>query len=324
MKSLSLEEFSQASDRFDRLVMQSPDVDLFCSSSSWVLPAAEALMPGRDPWIWEGPEGFVAMMRGMHPDGWHYLEPLESMWGLASPLISPEPAVLVAAFTQLARRYEADWELLLIGGVVQGSVAYDSLIKSMGSRYRLRLGRATQRHCASLEGGLEGFLSRRSRKFRANLRRDQRTAAQAGVVFEQADGPELDPAALYERILRVERQSWKGMRGVGIDQGQMRDFYAQMVRQLLPIGALRVLFARLGDQDVSYILGGVLGDTFRGLQFSYVHQHRDLALGNLSQVAMIERLAGEGVVYYDLGSDIEYKARWGEGGMRTVTLVVYR
>ncbi|RME21807.1 MAG: DNA polymerase I, partial [Deltaproteobacteria bacterium] len=31
--------------------------------------------------------------------------------------------------------------------------------------------------------------------------------------------PHLDPAALYERILNVERRSWKGRRGVGIDTG---------------------------------------------------------------------------------------------------------
>jgi len=180
-----------------------------------------------------------------------------------------------------------------------------------------------QRHCASLEGGVEGFVSRRSRKMRANLRRARRKTQAAGVTFEEADLTR-GSKEIYDRIIEIEMQSWKGLSGVGIDSGHMHDFYDEMVARLHAADALRVLFAREGGRDAAYILGGVLGDTFRGLQFSYIQELEELSLGNICQLEMVDRLVTEGVLNYDLGSDIEYKARWGESGLKTTTLVVFK
>ena len=189
-------------------------------------------------------------------------------------------------------------------------------------RYQVRIGSSMKRHCASLEGGVDGFVSRRSRKFRANLRRAQRRADGVGLTFENADGAR--PAEVYERMLRIEVESWKGLNGVGIDTGRMRSFYARMVQRLSAAGAMRVTFAQVEGQDAAYILGGVFGETFRGLQFSYLERHRDLSLGNLLQLAMIERLFEQGISNYDLGSDIDYKKKWGESGLKTQTMVIFR
>ena len=49
----------------------------------------------------------------------------------------------------------------------------------------------------------------------------------------------------------------------------MFDFYQRALPRLAARGALRLSFARDGERDVGYVLGGVLGDTYRGLQLSY-------------------------------------------------------
>jgi CelD/BcsL family acetyltransferase involved in cellulose biosynthesis len=87
-------------------------------------------------------------------------------------------------------------------------------------------------------------------------------------------------------------------------------------------GALRGLFARKDGQDVGYLLGGVFHDTFRGLQFSYDARLAHLSLGNLMQVEMVSRLEGQGLSWYDLGSEVEYKKQWGEAGLETLMFVV--
>lgn len=324
MDALTLAQFEQDTDAYDALVMQTPHTDAFCSSSFWLLPAAQTLMSERDPWIWRAPEGYIALMRGQHPDGWDYLEPLEAMWMLNNPLIGPNPIALADRLVALLHQLRDEWDLLLLGGMTTDSPVFHHLIRVLAPSHQLRMGRAMKRHCASLEGGLDGFLSRRKRKFRANLRRAWRDATALNLEVEHCDDPDQDPDALYARIQAIEALSWKGQGEVGINVGRMRDFYAAMLHRLIPAGALRATFLRHQGRDIAYIFGGVVGDTFRGLQFSFDDAYRSNGIGNIAQLHMIERLAHEGLAWYDLGSDIEYKRRWGEAGLKTSTLVVFR
>jgi CelD/BcsL family acetyltransferase involved in cellulose biosynthesis len=131
-----------------------------------------------------------------------------------------------------------------------------------------------------------------------------------------------DAEALYARILAIETRSWKGEDGVGIHQGPMNRFYADMLPRLAARGRQRTLFARLGDQDVAYCLGAVFDGEYRGLQFSYDREHRALSLGSLLQYHQIVELTAEGVHRYDLGQDMDYKRRWAEEEFETVLLVL--
>jgi CelD/BcsL family acetyltransferase involved in cellulose biosynthesis len=71
------------------------------------------------------------------------------------------------------------------------------------------------------------------------------------------------------------------------------------------------------------VLGGIFGDTFRGLQLSYHADHRAFELGNVAQIETIAALCAEGVAQYDLGTEMPYKARWAPPGLTTVTLAVF-
>jgi hypothetical protein len=75
----------------------------------------------------------------------------------------------------------------------------------------------------------------------------------------------------------------------------MRDFYARMLPRLAARGALRCVFARRDGEDVGYLCGGLAGDLFRGLQFSFDDRLRALGLGNALQLEAIEALTQEGV-----------------------------
>ena len=128
-------------------------------------------------------------------------------------------------------------------------------------------------------------------------------------------------SALYPRILAIESRTWKSASGNGADTGSMRAFYADMLPRLAARGGLRVLLVQRDGEDLGYLHGGVVGDHFRGLQVSFDERVRDLSLGNLLQREMIARLCEEGCASYDLGTRSEYKRRWAEEGLQTITVL---
>jgi hypothetical protein len=182
------------------------------------------------------------------------------------------------------------------------------------AHHELRLGPTLRRHVASLEGGLDGYLARRGRKLRENLRRATRRANALGLTFEAG--------GTLERAVAVERRSWKGAAGTGILVPEMRAFYEVILARLGP--RTRLLFARRDGEDLGYILGGVRDGCYRGFQFSYDQRMRHVSLGGLLQLEQIAALATEGVLVYDMGIDLPYKRRWADAPVDTVTLAVVR
>jgi CelD/BcsL family acetyltransferase involved in cellulose biosynthesis len=259
----------------------------------------------------------------VHPAGFPYIEPVELAWGLASPLVGRDAEALAAEVVAVlaARR---DWQLAILSGITSGGPQRRALERALPPRWERRRGTPTIRHVASLDGGVDGFLARRSRELRKTLRKGQRIAADAGVTFESVRVPAAEAGALYDRIQRVEQHSWKSREGVGIGAGPMRAFYGEMLPRLCARGQQRVIFARAKDRDVGYILGAVFEGEYRGLQFSYHDEYAHLGLGGLLQYRQVVELCGEGVARYDLGTEMDYKRRWAEDVMETEMLVLVR
>lgn len=316
-------DIAAVADDFDREIAVTPAIDRFCSSSAWILSAAAALMPPRAPFSFRGKHGYFAAARGVHPAGFPYIEPIELAWGLASPLVGADAQALVEEVVPVltARR---DWQLAILAGMTASGPQRRALEKVMPGRWERRRGTPTVRHVASLDGGVDGFLSRRSRELRKSIRKSLRAATERGVTFESVRVSAEDADALYERIQNVEATSWKAREGVGISTGSMRAFYGHMLPRLCQLGQQRTMFARCGDRDVGYILGAVSLGEYRGLQFSYDDDFSALGLGGLLQYHQIVALVDEGVERYDLGTEMDYKRRWAEDIMETEMLVLVR
>ena len=325
MERLTLAELERRADELDRAALEAAEIDRFCSSSAWILPAASALMPPGASWVHLGAGGFFTAVRRRH-GARRVIEPLEASWGLASALVAPRPEPLVTEVADLLRAREAEWDLLVLAGMPVESALLEATARRLGGRYRLGLGPTTRRHVASLEGGLDGFLSRRARRVRKTVRQAERRAAGLGIRFEEGRaGSAAEADRLFDRALSVERRSWKGQGGIGLDTDGFREFYRVMARRLAATGRLRVLLARQDGEDVAYVLGAVFGDTYRGLQFSFDDRLRALGLGNLAQVRQVAALAAEpAVTRYDLGTGGDYKADWAEQAVDSVVLVAGR
>ena len=321
VEPISLAELEAQAGEIERLALATPDIDAFCSSPSWILPAAAALMPPSEPFLFRAEAGFLATCLRVHEEV-RVLEPLEAMWGLASPLVGSQPEPLAAAAVEVFRSLESTWDALILTGLMADSALLQALVVRLGSRYRIMLGPETIRHVASLAGGADGFLARRTRGTRKSLRQSERRAAGAAITFAEAEARDAAGAdRLFERILAVEQKSWKGRAQIGLDTPGMREFYQLMARRLAVAGRLRVLFARRGDEeDVGYVLGAVFGDTYRGLQFAFDDRFRAVGLGNLSQLEQVRRLE-PAIVRYDLGTGGDYKRAWAEDVVTSVALI---
>jgi hypothetical protein len=316
-------DLAAIADDFDREVARTPAIDRFCSSSAWILAAAGALMPPRASFSFRGQHGYFAAMRGVHPAGFPYVEPVELAWGLASPLIGSDAAALVDEVVPVlaARR---DWQLAILSGLTVAGPQRRALDATLPARWERRRGQPTVRHVASLEGGIDGFLSRRSRELRKSLRKALRAAHTDGLTFESVRVPEAGARALYDRIQAIEASSWKAREGVGIHAGPMRGFYGAMLPRLCAMGQQRTIFARKADRDVGYILGAMFEAEYRGLQFSYDDEAARHGIGGLLQYHQVVELCAEGVHRYDLGTEMDYKRRWAEDTMETEMLVLVR
>lgn len=316
-------DLAQAADDFDLEVFRTPSIDRFCSSAAWILAADRALMPPRAAYSFRSRHGYFAARRGTHPDGFPYIEPVELAWGLASPLVGSDVDALVADVVSLLV-HRRDWHLAILSGLAPGGPQRRFLDAALPARWDRRSGQSTLRHVASLDGGIDGYMSRRSRDFRKSIRKSLRAATSEGLSFEDVRASERQAVGLYERILRVEAASWKSREAVGITAGPMRAFYAAMLPRLCRLGQQRTMFARWRDRDVGYILGAATATDYRGLQFSYDDGLRTLNIGSLLQYHQICALCDDGVARYDLGTEMDYKRRWAESVMETELLVVVR
>ncbi len=331
MERLELAAFERCAADFDRAVEADPEIDPFCSRSEWILPFQRAFLPERELFLFRGGQdghSFAALASREHPAVGHYLEAVENMWCFACPLVGANSlALLEAAIHELApRQTPMHPGVALVLSGVPASRDPKSLLGRIATgledRYHLRAVDSTVRFVASLEGGVDGWLSRRSRSFRKSLRAAGRRAEQEGLHFEHLEIADAETAeALYPRILEIESRSWKSASGSGADSGHMRAFYQDMLPRLGARGGLRVLIASREGRDLGYLHGALTGRHFRGLQLSYDQRVDELSVGNLMQLAMIERLCEEGARSYDLGTRSGYKQRWAEEGLRTLTLL---
>ena len=312
---------------FDACVARTPEIDLYCSSTAWVQPARRAFTRGAQPLVLAGDACYAALMTLPIRGGRLAAVPLEFAWRLACPFVGADPAAAVDLLGEAVAPRASAVDALVLSGFVPGGPAFEGLRRfAQRARWTFEALEVDGRYVADLTGGVDAFLGRRSAGFRANARRERRIAAREGVTYETLSAFE-SPAhlmAAWTRIQNVERRSWKGRDGHGIDAQPMRGFYHDMIRRLARRGALRIVFARQGEQDIAYVFGGVFAGTYRGLQVSFDDAFRPLAPGVLVHLEMIERLCDEGVRAYDLGSDMPYKARWGERGVETVRVAMYR
>jgi CelD/BcsL family acetyltransferase involved in cellulose biosynthesis len=298
-----------------------PQGDPFCCRTEWQFSFHEAFAPHRRLHLRRDGDSVLGFAELRHGQS-RLLTPLEASWLFGTPLFGPRaPELLVALLAEpLWQEHPPD---VLISGLLPGSPLLQRLARAFGRRYALLQCEPRVQCSAALAGGLDGFLSRRSRKLRANLRTAARAAADRGVFFERHAPATIAAAdAVYARMLAVEEASWKGVGRCGMAEPPSRDYYARMLRRLAASGTGRVVFARRDERDIGFIFGGLAGRVYRGQQFSFAEDWRAASIGNLLQIAKIRWLCEQGIERYDMGPVMDYKHHWTEQQTSMATLLL--
>lgn len=290
--------------------------DPFCCSPAWQLAFHDAFAPARRLFVHVESGNVLAFALIELPRGGTMMLPLETEWFSGAPLLGPDAVdVLADVLPQICGEVD-DLRGILIGGMERDSPDFAGLKALPGLRLTMHPQPSLER-CASLEGGMDGYLSRRSGNFRAKMKKARRRAEAEGIRFERhvpADPAQAD--RLYARMLAVEERSWKGMGSCGMTVEPSRSFYRFMLRRLSRNGCGRVMFAVREGADIGFIFGGIAGSFYRGQQFSYDNAWKRLSVGDLLQMGQIAWLCEEGVRRYDMGmSDhpsMAYKRHWAE------------
>lgn len=300
----------------EEMLAAADDIDRWCSSPEWVLSAQRAFAPEVEPLVLGNARGVALLCRTETPDGAAAIAGLEPMWGFASPIVSADPGGFVGDVLSWLD-HDSTWDALLLPGLPTRAALTAHLVHGLSGAGDTRAYAGIDRAVADLADGHDTWLARRSRRFRRDRRRDLDRAAEVGLHLDVVDD---DPDG-FDRILAIEHRSWKGAEGSGLVGPQMQDLYRTLGDALRSRGDRRLTIARLDGHDVGYILGGMRGPIYRGLQLSYVADVAELRVGHLLQAAEIERVAGLGARVYDLGMDLEYKRRWADDVVGSIVLV---
>lgn len=324
LECLSLRDLDEQSDAFNAVVRATPEIDRFCSSTYWSVPAHSAFSSFRPAWIRKTPAGYAAMAVGNRHSSGPVLEPLEFIWGAACPWVGPDAHALVESLEQEVLLLQRAQVPVLLTGLQWGGKLFTAVVQRFRRTMDIRHGTVTRCFRARLDDGPDGFLSRRSSGFRTNLRRAVKRAEAESIYYEYVNRfANFDEVrATFRRILAIEHSSWKGMLGTGLADPSMHEFYLQMLKRLWTEQSIRVIIARHGDRDVGFVFGALMDGIYRGLQVSYSMEFDPVGLGNTLQWQMIKRLCQEPCSLYDLGVEVAYKERWGEDIFETVLLML--
>lgn len=307
----SFAELDRPDSVLNRAAAQTVQADPFCCRTEWQFSFHEAFHPQQPLHFREGGGSVVAFAKARHPRIGPLLQPVESHWCFGSPLLGPDAIDLLDSL--LREEAMRDRPAVLLSGLVPGSALPRRVAGRFRSRYEIVHLKPETLCSASLEGGPDAFLSRRSAQLRKRLRQAERRATERGVSFERCVPRSVAEAdAAYARMLRVERASWKGIGRCGMAEPPALEFYRQMLRRLSRSASGRVMFARCDEKDIGFILGGLAGARYRGQQFSFAEDWRPWSIGNLLQLQQIRWLCEEGVARYDMGPLMDYKVHWTE------------
>lgn len=301
-------------DHWSALALSGNEADPFCCGPCWNLAYHHVVNSGRRLFFEASSQGAILFGEHFNSSGERMLVPIEDSWLYCKPLLGFEaPFLLAAAMQELQEGHNS---VLFSSGVQPGSPDACNLFRRFSSDYDFYRNHADVQRSASLAGGLDGWLSRRSPNTRANLRKAASRAGRIGIRFERVRPDSANCSMVYERMLDVERKSWKGIGHCGMLEQPSCELYRTMLAMLALRSEGLVIFATLDGEDIGFIFGGLHGPYYRGQQFSYDTQYAHYSVGNLLQREKIAWLSELGCKRYDMGPAtgprMEYKGRWTE------------
>jgi hypothetical protein len=304
--------------------------DPFCCTPMWQLSFHEAFGRKRRLLIAESAGNVIAFAENALARDRIFLTPIEVHWLFGCPVLGKEAVELLSDVLEFCRTFYAPaFPKIAVSGIRPGGALARRLRQRFTGSFSIVFHSSGLQCAASLAGGVDGFLSRRSANHRHKLRKAARRAAEQGVRFERVvPASSSEAEAAYARMLSVEHVSWKGLGRCGMAEPPSKHFYRCMLQRLASSKQARIIFAKHEDRDIGFIFGGMAGNIYRGQQFSFDDAWRHFSIGSVMQLEKIGWLCEEGAVRYDMGPldgpRMEYKTHWTEKKINLQTWVLQK
>lgn len=323
-------DFALCLGLWEQLAADTGQADPFSCSPAWQLAFHETSAADQRILFLEASESLALFSESWVADDKLRLTPLEHGWCFGSPVLGADAdKALAAVIAATEEAYPAARVNIVLSGIQPQSALAARILRRFGVAFDFFRCNISVLCSASLAGGLDGYLSRRSANHRAKLRKAARKAAEDGVVFRrETPATQAELAELYARMALAESKSWKGIGRCGMTEKQSLKFYAALVQRMFANGGLRAIMAQRYGEDIGFVFGGLCGRTYRGQQFSYAATEKQLSLGNLLQLETLKWLCEEGVERYDMGPltgpRMAYKRHWTEQSHEIQTWIMAR
>ncbi len=290
------------------LLREQSDISVVCSDLNYGLAASAAIgMENNTILIQE--ENSFAMFTLTHEMGGTFLLPLELFWMFGSHLFAhtlQDMEHLIKTILEFP-----GLTALRLSGL---NAHHMHLIQKLASLQAFRLYRhePTRSVIVDIIGGIEGLFFRVSSNKRKNLRKALRKREMAALAFDYSN-TQIVPEVLWQRILSLEQQSWKFKKNESVFQSEeLYKLYQELIFRYASRKELHALFVQLEGEDIAYIFGVGVNNTFRGFQTSYLDRPdvMELEAGTNAHLYLIDALAQQGFCIYDMGMEVPYKTSW--------------
>lgn len=283
---------------WDKLAAASDHPDPVNSSSSWQLMAHDCLSGYQPQILMMQTSDSQVMFTMRQQSNKLLLLPLEAHWAFGCPILGPDAVTMLEdVFDHLrAVGVTVPIEIEVTGLDPEGAHA-----RQIDQTFDLVWTEEQDAQAmASLEGGIDGWMSRRSPNMRRNLRKAAKKAALNDITFERCS-PETSEAAavLYDRMIEIEKRSWKGMLYEGLLA--LPIFYEALLHAYVRRKMARVVIAKQGRRDIGFCYGGMLQGIYRGQQCSFDSAFGQYNIGNLLHYETAKWLAQDGAFLHHFG-----------------------
>ncbi len=183
-----------------------------------------------------------------------------------------------------------------------------------------------------LRGTFDDYLKCVDAKVKSNWRNRSRKvgALEPKPILHRLESPE-QMAAGVERLIALERASWKGNAGLGLGKDERhRLFYLALTRALAARGRAAICFLSRGDEDLAGTLLFMLADVVYERHIAYNPTHAALSPGIVLRADLLKGLFDSHWREFDLmGMRPEvgrqrHKEEWATGRRETVCLQFHR
>jgi CelD/BcsL family acetyltransferase involved in cellulose biosynthesis len=256
------------------------------------------------------------------------LSPLDENQGTHSDLLASEiDGDVSRAFFASLMQLNVRWDIFRMSRLLEGHALLQHADAGLGPLPAAQhIRRGDPSYFLDLPSTYAQYLSLRSPKFRNHLKRTERKVRELADVEIVECSTRADVAAAYERMMHIERVSWKQAHGTAISAvARQTGFYRDLCEGAATAGRLHLQFLTVGGTAVAYNLGYVLSDCYFYLKTSYDERYKAMGVATYLRARLVETLISRGTRALDFPAEpYEWERQWTATVRWHKVLTIYR